>query len=73
MGEFLGGHKSILTRCGIEDFPERKGGRGRFLGRIRGEFPEENVVGDSRQSVGGFIIFLMKKNCLFNLIKMKES
>ena len=60
MGEFLGGHKSILKICGIEDFPERKGGRGRFLGRIRGEFPEENV-GDSRQSVGGFIIFLMKK------------
>ena len=52
---------------------ERKGGRERFLGRIRGEFPEENVVGDSRQSVGGFIFFFMKKNCLFSLIKLKEN
>ena len=50
MGEFLGSHKSTLERCGIEDFPERKGGRERFLGRIRGEFPEENVVGNERMN-----------------------
>ena len=63
MGEFLGGHKSILESYGTEDFPERKGGREHFLGRISGEFPEENVVGGSKQSVGGFfiIIFQCKK------------
>ena len=39
----------------------------RFLGRIRCQFPEEDFVRDSRQSLGGFIIIIIinTKNILY--------
>lgn len=60
-GRISGRPQSILKRCGIEDFPERKGGRGRFLGKDQSV--QREMLQGLRQGVWGDLLFFNEKNC----------